>query len=171
MRTLDRRAQMYYYLLMTHTSMPIPTAADDSRTPPGLEASRASSQSSQSSSSHESQFRHPPAPCHIPVTSGHFRVTSPNTGQLRVTPCNAVPKLNVTKCDTKMHISGAIDSKAGAKRTGRGRMSCKPPSYPSTITRFRCSSMAHRASGPTKTVDSRSSTIAGPLTAAPGSRP
>ena len=28
--------------------------------------------------------------------------------------------------------------------------------------------MVHRASGPTKTVDSRSSTMAGPLTVAPG---
>ena len=42
--------------------------------------------------------------------------------------------------------------------------------YPSDITRFRCSSMVQFASGPMKTVDSRSSTMAGPSTLAPGSR-
>ena len=41
------------------------------------------------------------------------------------------------------------------------------PPYPRTITKFRCSSLVQRASGPTKTVDSRSFTMAGPLTVAP----
>ena len=96
-----------------------------------------------------------------------FTSLFPTSGSFRVTLCNLAPKLKVTKCDTELHISGSIDRRTGANDDGQG---ASEPAYSSTITRFRCSSMAHRASGPTKTVDSRSSTIAGPLTAAPGSR-
>ena len=99
-----------------------------------------------------------------PVT---FTSLFPTSGSFRVTPCNLAPKLKVTKCDTQLHISGSIDRKAGANDDGQGASEL---AYSRAITRFRCSSMAHRASGPTKTVDSRSSTIAGPSTVDPGSR-
>ncbi len=71
------------------------------------------------------------------------------------------------------HISPASGGNPAA-RPGRPRgiapAGVLEMSHRSDITRFRCSSMVQFASGPMKTVDSRSSTIAGPLRVDPGLR-